>query len=72
MNWLHLYEVVCDDQLLQGHPPAPCEDIQKWIKEGGYHDSMDQLAKTRHLKTLTVKKCPACQAQTEKHDGSLW
>ena len=59
-------------QFPQGHPPASCEDIEKWIKEEGYHDGMDQLAKTRHLKTLTVKKCPACQAQVEKHDGSLW
>ncbi|CAI8007075.1 Cullin-9, partial [Geodia barretti] len=55
----------------EGHPPASCEDIEKWIKEGGYHDGMDQQAKTKHLKTLTVKKCPACQAQVEKHDGSL-
>jgi hypothetical protein len=60
---------LCDYK--EGHPPATCEDISQWIKGGGYHDEMDQEARLRQLKQLTRKQCPACQAHTEKNDGSL-
>ena len=39
---------------------------------GGFHDDLTEAARIKHLKLLVMKKCPACQAQVEKHDGSLW
>ena len=42
------------------------------MEGGGFHDDMSEDAKIRHLRLLVMKKCPACQAQVEKHDGSLW
>lgn len=56
----------------KGHPPAACEDVAKWVEGGGYHDDMSETAKLKLLKQIIAKKCPACQAQVEKHDGSLW
>ena len=39
---------------------------------GGYHDNMTQMTRMKHEHLMTSRKCPACQAQVEKHDGSLW
>ena len=42
------------------------------MEGGGFHDEMTEAARQKHLRLLVMKNCPACQAPTEKHDGSLW
>ena len=56
---------------LQGHFPASCEQISKWVDEGGFYDGMDEEAKSKQLARVISKKCPKCNAPIEKNDGCL-